>query len=106
MSQHSIPYFVCNKFRAALASKMLHGAVKRGLPGQLHHQGDRNIFCQLADYVRSGMERQILPALTSWSRSCVVQELFVNRQKAGARTNQHLHPDDFWGGIFYLETPP
>merc|ERR1712187_641920 len=112
ISEHSDVYFVCPsllskslKYTREGASLLFSagGATAQGLPGVLGKQGDDNVFCSLANFITHGMEKQVLPMFNMTRHLCIVQECFINRQRSGAYTNPHLHPDDFFGGVFYLD---
>lgn len=114
VSEHSQVYFVCpsqlnyaRKFVKKHATPLCKsgGLTKNMLPGNLRKQGDDNILCQLAKYIIQGMVNQVLPMFNMGVQECIVQEFFVNRQRTGAYTNPHNHPDDMFGGIFYLDAP-
>ena len=108
ISLHSEVYFACPaRHQAVLASSMLSGASRTFLPGHLGPtgEGDANVFCLLAETVRRIVEEIILPRHELPGSRCTVQETFVNVQKTGSFTNPHVHPDDFYGAIFYLDAP-
>ena len=37
---------------------------------------------------------------------CAVWETFLNEQHGGVRTNYHVHNDDSFGAVFYVDAPP
>jgi hypothetical protein len=67
--------------------------------------GEAGAFCTLAQLGAAAVAEQILPRHGVLGRRCMVHELFVNVQKSGAWTNPHVHTEDFYGGIFYVDAP-
>jgi hypothetical protein len=104
-NRHSKAYLVCDEYQWIHASSILQGVAKEKLPGDLRSQGDDNVLCEIAQYLADLVANVILESLHIHGKKCIVQEQFVNQQQAGAKTNIHLHPDDTYGGLFYLEAP-
>lgn len=105
-SRHSNAYLVCNEYNWIRASSILQGVAQGTLPGFLAQQGDGNVLCEIANYLADMASKVILTSNGIENKKCVVQEQFINQQRAGAKTNQHFHPDDTYGGLFYLDAPP
>ena len=105
MNRHSRAYLVCDEYDWIRASKILRGVARRKLPGFLRQQGDANVLCEIAHYVSDLVTEVILPSVGLHNKHCIVQEQFVNQQRAGAKTNMHFHEDDSYGGLFYLDVP-
>jgi len=97
-------YLPCPSQRRLLAPRWLAGAAQSMLPGDLG-ASDGNALCRLAREVTAAIADVVLPSLGEARRSCVVQELFANVQDRGAWTNPHVHDDDFYGAIFYVDAP-
>lgn len=106
ISRHSHVYFPCPSHRWFVASDVLNSFKYKSPPGRLKHERDECVFCKLAEYARLGVERQVLPQMGMTGVHCVVHELFVNEQLAGAWTVPHVHADDFFGAVFYVDAPP
>lgn len=106
LSLHSANYMPCRDQLSLLnaASGAFNGVASATLPASVG-EGDDHVFCWLARHVRTLMQRHVLPHLGVPRARCVVQEMFINAQKTGAFTNPHVHPDDFFGGIFYIDAP-
>ncbi|KAL7535445.1 hypothetical protein ACHAWF_008970, partial [Thalassiosira exigua] len=106
-SRHSKTYLVCKEQDKWLhASKILHGAAWNSLPGYLRKEGDSNVLCEIAKNVADIVSNLILPVNGMMNKKCVVQEQFINQQRNGSVTTRHVHPDDTYGGLFYVDTPP
>lgn len=106
-SRHSKTYLVCNKQDNWIhASNILQGASSKSLPGFLADQGDTNVLCEMAKDVADIVSKLILEMNGMTNKHCIVQEQFVNQQRDGAMTMRHVHPDDTYGGLFYLDAPP
>jgi len=104
-SRHSQTYLVCDGYRRVLASNILQGVARTQLPGFLKEKQDANVLCEMAKYVSEQATKLIFPSIGWNDQKCVVQEFFVNQQRSGSLTNRHIHPDDSYGGIFYLDVP-
>jgi hypothetical protein len=104
-SRHSETYLVCKEYQSTLASEILHGVATNELPGALKDEGDDNIMCQMARFVSQQVTKVIFPSVGWNDKKCIVQEFFVNQQKTGSHTKKHVHHDDSYGGIFYLDVP-
>lgn len=113
VSEHSKSYLVCPswkrgvaKFTRKHANRVVRsgGGVVKPLPGHLEHQGDENVLCRMGKHIVRGVEEQVFPMFKMKPHSCYVQEFFVNRQRAGAWTNPHVH-GTFFGAVYYLDAP-
>ena len=106
LSLHSTNFRPCQEQLSLVlaASGAFNGIAGATLPASVG-KNDDHVFCHLASHVRKLMQRSVLPHLGVPRSRCVVQEMFINVQKTGAFTNPHVHPDDFFGGIFYIDAP-
>lgn len=106
LSLHSTNFRPCKKQLSLVlaASGAFNGIAHATLPASVG-SGDDHVFCHLAEHVRKLMQQSVLPHIGVPRSRCVVQEMFINVQKTGAFTNPHVHPDDFFGGIFYIDAP-
>ena len=89
-SRTSLTYLPCEEHKRMLAPQWLAGAAERLFPETL--RTDANVLCRMAKVITAALEEQILAIISKGAvrrATCVVQELFVNVQEAGAWTNPH-----------------
>jgi hypothetical protein len=104
-NRHSSAFLVCSDFQMVLAADFLKGSAQESLPGYLKDEGDDNVLCQLAGFISKTVEQTIFPFVGWENKKCIVQEFFINQQMTGSKTIRHVHNDDTYGGLFYLDVP-